>query len=98
MINQFTAIPLEAGVSFKFIQGQPNHQVYITADINGCPNVFNGHFTCGTVGSAFTNGSDVDFSGSNGAVGDTLNLICDGNSYYVTGNSAQPSGLMYNDC
>jgi hypothetical protein len=104
VVNQFTAgsthvsIPLEAGVSFKFIQAQPNNQVYITASISGCPSVFSGHYMCGTTGSSFTNSADVDFADSNGAVGDSINVICDGAKYYVTGNSANRDGLFHNQC
>lgn len=53
---------------------------------------------CGTVGSSFTNASDVNFSNGIGSVGDTLDVICDGTSYYVSGVSANPNGLIYNDC
>jgi hypothetical protein len=104
IINQYTAgtthvsIPLEARVSFKFIQAQPTHQVYITASTSGCPSVFNGHYMCGTVGSSFTNASDVDFSNGTGSVGDTIDVVCDGVKYYVNGVSANPNGLIYNDC
>ena len=87
-----------SGVSFKFLQAQPSYSVYITADVNDCPNVFSGHFMCGTVGSSFTSASDVDFSSSQGAIGDVIDVVCDGTTYYATGSSAHAGGLFVNDC
>jgi len=91
-----TLPPVAAGLNYRFVCKLAPAGANYTIVTPGLANLLIGHVVCIADGNGTTSataGDTISFVGSSAVVGDYVDLVCDGTSWYVSGIAAVAAGI-----